>query len=55
MTKERTTALEERIKITKYCIDNDNNYQLTAEIFNVSYQQVYGWVRKFEKGGKMLL
>ena len=50
MTKGRTTTLEERIEIVKYCIDNNKNYQLTAEMFNVSYQQVYGWVRKFEIG-----
>ncbi|MBU5437497.1 helix-turn-helix domain-containing protein [Tissierella sp. MSJ-40] len=52
MTKGRSTKLEERIEIVKYCIDNNKNYQLTAEIFDVSYQQVYGWVRKFEADGE---
>lgn len=52
MTKGRTTTLEERIEIVKYCIDNNKNYKLTAEMFNVSYQQVYVWVRKFEIGGE---
>lgn len=42
MTKGRSTTLEERIEIVKYCIDNNKKYQLTAETFNVSYQQVYG-------------
>lgn len=55
MTKGRKTTFEERIEIVKYCIDNNKNYQLTAETFNVSYQQVYGWVRKFESDGKEAL
>lgn len=52
MTKGRSTTLEERIEIVKQCVDNNKNYQLTAEMFNVSYQQVYGWVRKFEADGE---
>lgn len=52
MTKGRPVTLEDRIKIVNYCIDNNKNYQKTAELFSVSYQQVYGWVRKFEAGGE---
>lgn len=52
MTKGRSTSLEERIEIVNYCINNNKNYQVAAEIFNVSYQQVYGWVNKFEAGGE---
>lgn len=52
MTKGRSTTLEERIEIVKYCIDNNKKYQLTAETFNVSYQQVYGWVKKYEADGE---
>jgi transposase len=50
--KYNLPTLEERIAIVKYCIGNNKNYQLTAEIFDVSYQQVYGWVRKFEEYGE---
>lgn len=52
MTKGRSTSLEERIEIVNYCINNNKNYQVAAETFNVSYQQVYGWVNKFEAGGE---
>lgn len=38
----RKTDLQERIK-------NDNNYALAAKEFNVSYGQVYSWVRKYLK------
>lgn len=47
----RSTTLEERIQIVEYCIKNDKNYALTAKEFNVSYGQVYTWVRKYNADG----
>ena len=52
MTKGRKTSLEERIEIAKYCINQNKNYQETSEIYEVSYQQVYQWVKKFEDLGE---
>jgi len=49
MTKGRKTTVEERIEIAKACLANKKNYQETATQFEVSYQQVYQWVRKFEE------
>lgn len=51
MTKGRKTTYEERVDIVKYCIEHQNNYAETAEHFQVSYQQVYSWLAKYEKGG----
>jgi transposase len=51
MTKGRKTTYEDRIEIVTFCIANDYNYQLTAEHFQVSYQQVYTWVRKYKEKG----
>lgn len=51
MTKGRKTTYEERVDIVKYCIEHQNHYAGTAEHFQVSYQQVYSWVAKYEKGG----
>ncbi|TJX12794.1 transposase [Tissierella creatinini] len=51
MTKGRKTTYEERIEIVKYCIEHQTNYAETAEHFQVSYQQVYSWVIKYEKNG----
>ncbi|WP_177181458.1 helix-turn-helix domain-containing protein [Halanaerobium salsuginis] len=34
-----------------YCIAKDKDYQETAEVYHVSYQQVYQWVKKYETGG----
>ena len=36
--------IEERIGIVLFCIANANDYKLTAEKFNVSYQQVWIYV-----------
>ena len=51
MTKGRKTTYEERIEIVSFCIANAHDYNLTANKFNVSYQQVYTWVKKYNKDG----
>lgn len=43
MTNGRKTTYEERIEIVAFCISNNDDYQATADKFNVSYQQVYTW------------
>ncbi|TLS36239.1 transposase [Pseudalkalibacillus caeni] len=52
MTKGRTTELEERIEIVKYCLENDKDYNLTAHKYDVSYQQAYQWVKKYLESGQ---
>jgi len=47
----RKTTLEERIKIIGYLIDNNIDYNQTSTHFNVSYQQVYTWYKKYLKLG----
>ena len=51
MTKGSKTSYEERIDIVKYCIERQGNYAETAQKYQVSYQQVYGWVTKYETNG----
>lgn len=51
MTKGRKTTWDERIQIVINCLGNGKDYQKTAELYNVSYQQVYQWVKKYENGG----
>jgi transposase-like protein len=49
--KGRKITYEERVKVIKYCIENENNYAKAAKKYNVSYQQVYSWMKKYlEKG-----
>ena len=48
----RKTTLEERKEIVEYCIAHDNDYKSTAAHFDVSYSQVYSWVRKYQSQGE---
>lgn len=36
-------------EIAQYAIDHDNNYKATGEKYQISYQQVAAWVRKYNK------
>ncbi|MCL7748362.1 IS3 family transposase [Halalkalibacter alkaliphilus] len=51
MTKGRKTTWEERIQIATDCLESGKDYQKTAEVYGISYQQVYQWVKKYEKDG----
>ena len=51
MTKGRETTYTERVEIVAFCIENNDNYQLTSDKYKVSYQQVYTWVRKYKENG----
>ena len=42
MPRTKTTE-DEKIKIVRYCIENDCNYRKTASLYGVSYHQVYEW------------
>lgn len=48
----RKTSIEERIEIVKYCIEHELDYKGTASVYDVSYSQVYGWVRKYKENGE---
>jgi transposase-like protein len=52
MKTSRNTTKEERIQIVKECIANGCNYGESAIKHNVSYQQVYGWVKRYKKLGE---
>ena len=51
MTIGRKTTYKERVEIVSFCIANANEYNLTATKYGVSYQQVYTWVKKYNKNG----
>lgn len=51
MAKGRKTTLSERVEIVSYCISNNKDYGKAIERYGVSYQQIYGWVRKYENDG----
>ena len=51
MAKGRKTTLSERIEIVSDCIADNKDYGKAIEQYGVLYQQIYGWVRKYEKDG----
>lgn len=47
----RKTTIEERKEIVEYCINHNRNYKETASAYDVSYSQVYSWVKKYDEKG----
>lgn len=52
MKTSKETTLEERIRIVKDFIESGKSYGEIAEKYDISYQQVYGWVRRFTELGE---
>ena len=48
----RTTTIDERKEIVKYCMNHNRDYKGTASIYDVSYSQVYSWVKKYDANGE---
>jgi transposase-like protein len=51
VTKGRKTTIDERVEIVKACIEQNHNYNLIAQTYQVSYQQVREWTKKYEQSG----
>ena len=49
----RKTTLDERKEIVQYCIKHNHDYKSTAALFDVSYSQVYSWVKKYDTTGEI--
>ena len=52
MTKSRKTTYEERLEIVHYHEANDISIRELSELFDVSYQQAYQYVKKYEAAGQ---
>ena len=52
MTKRRKTSQEERLEIVRECISSGNNYGAMALKYEVSYEQVYTWAKKYREIGE---
>ncbi len=48
----RSTTLAERKEISEYCIAHSKDYKGTAALYDVSYSQVYSWVKKYLTDGE---
>ncbi|WEV20274.1 helix-turn-helix domain-containing protein [Clostridium perfringens] len=49
---KRKTTLSERKEIVLHCINNNRDYKGTASLYDVSYNQVYSWVKKYDTKGE---
>lgn len=47
----RKTTIEERKEIVEYCLSHNRDYKGAASLYDVSYSQVYSWVRKYDATG----
>jgi len=52
MTKSRKTTYEERLKMAQYHELNEISIRALSELFEVSYQQAYQYVKKYEASGR---
>ena len=48
----KKTTKEERQEIVSYCLEQGKDYKGTAARYEVSYSQVYQWVRRYEEKGE---
>lgn len=48
----RKTTIRERREIAAYCLEHNRDYKGTADIYKVSYSQVYSWVKKYDANGE---
>lgn len=48
----RKTTVEERKEIVEYCISHHRDYKGTASLYDVSYSQVYSWMKKYDAYGE---
>ena len=55
LTQGRRTSFEERLEIVKWCLSHDRDYTAAARKFNVSYNQLYYWVGRYEAKGEEAL
>ncbi|MFC3899816.1 helix-turn-helix domain-containing protein [Aliicoccus persicus] len=52
MVKSRKTTYEERLKIAQYHETHNVSFRELAELFGVTYQQAYQYVKKYQASGQ---
>ena len=51
LKKHVRKSIDAKVEAVLFCQKNNYDYNLTIKKFGVSYQQIYSWVKKYEKGG----
>lgn len=50
-TPGRKTTFKERIEIVQFTLAHDKDYLMAIEKYQISYQQIYSWGKKYEISG----
>ncbi|WP_423801270.1 transposase [Neobacillus sp. SAB-20_R2A] len=51
MIHSRKLSFEEKVEAVHFCIKNGHDYSAVMEKYQISYQQIYSWTKKYEAGG----
>ena len=52
MAEKKKLSYEEKLQAVLYCIGHRLDYRQTSEQYNITYQQIYNWVKKYQEQGE---
>lgn len=52
MTESKKLSQEEKIQAVLYCIEHRLDYRQTSEQYQIAYQRIYSWVKKYQEYGE---
>ena len=44
-------SIDAKVEAVVFCQNNNYDYNLTTQKFDISYQKIYSWLKKYESGG----
>ncbi|MES1046887.1 helix-turn-helix domain-containing protein [Heyndrickxia oleronia] len=51
MIHSRKLSFQEKVEAVHFCIKNGHDYSAVMKKFQISYQQIYSWTKKYEADG----
>lgn len=52
MAEGKTLSQEEKLQAVLYCMEHQLDYRQTSEQYQIAYQQIYSWVKKYQEQGE---
>lgn len=52
MTELKKLSQEEKMQAVLHCIEHGLDYRQTSERYQIAYQQIYSWVKKYQEHGE---
>lgn len=53
MTESKKLSQEEKVQAVLHCIEHGLDYRQTSQQFQIAYQQIYSWVKKYQEQGEV--